>query len=117
VNSTLSSHWLHATTVTALGQLELHAVCARLTCSTARAGRGEIVVKCISLLSSPSLLMLFLYQVLFELIVKIVSLHIVSRAPCHLSTEYTEAVLEVAAEFLTIAESFYTTRAVVPTRV
>jgi hypothetical protein len=71
----------------------------------------------ISLLSSPSLYKLFLNQVLFELVVKIVSLHIVSRAARHLSTEYTKAVLEVAAEFLTIAESFYTARVVVPARV
>jgi hypothetical protein len=75
------------------------------------------MVKYISLLSSPSPLMLFHTLVLFELIVKILSLHIVIWAACHLSREYMKAVLEVAAECLTIAESFYAARAIVPTRV
>jgi hypothetical protein len=55
--------------------------------------------------------------VLFELLVKIVSLQLVSWAACHLSREYMKAVFEVANECLTIAESFYATRAIVPTRV
>jgi len=55
--------------------------------------------------------------VLSELLVKIVSLQLVSWAACHLSREYMKAVLEVANECLTIAESFYASRAVVPTRV
>lgn len=61
--------------------------------------------------------MLFLALVLFELLVKIVSLHLVTWAAYHLSKEYTKAVLEVASECLTVAESFYAARAIVPTRV
>jgi hypothetical protein len=61
--------------------------------------------------------MLFLTLVLFELLVKIVSLHIVIWAACHLSREYMKAVVEVAAECLTIPESFYAARAVVLARV
>lgn len=56
-------------------------------------------------------------SVLFELLVKIVSLQLVSWAACHLSREYMKAVLEVAKECLTVAESFYASRAIVPTRV
>ena len=61
--------------------------------------------------------MLFLVLVLLELTVKIVSLHLVTWAAYCLSREYTKAVLEVASECLTIAESFYASRAIVPTRV
>lgn len=61
--------------------------------------------------------MLSLPTVLFELLVKVVSLQPVSWAACHLSKEYTKAVLEVANECVTIAESFYASRAIVPTRV
>jgi hypothetical protein len=61
--------------------------------------------------------MLLPILVLFELLVRIVSLQLVSWAACHLSREYTKAVLEAANECLAIAESFYATRAIVPTRV
>ena len=69
------------------------------------------------LLSSDLPLMLSHLLVLSELLVKIVSLQLVSWAACHLSREYMKAVLEIANECLTIAESFYATRAIVPTRV
>jgi hypothetical protein len=69
------------------------------------------------LLSSDLLLMLSHLLVLFELLIKIVSLQLVSWAACHLSREYMKAVLEIANECLTLAESFYATRAVVPTPV
>ena len=62
-------------------------------------------------------LMLSHHLLLFEVLVKVVSLQLVSWAACQLSREYTKAVLEVAKDCLTIAESFYASRAIVPTRV
>lgn len=61
--------------------------------------------------------MLFFLSVLLEFLVKITSLQLVTWAACYLSKEYTKAVIEVASECLIIAESFYSTRAIVPTRV
>ena len=61
--------------------------------------------------------MLFPILVLFELLVKIVSLLLVIWAARHLSREYLKAVVEVASECVTIAESFYSTRTIVPARV
>lgn len=61
--------------------------------------------------------MLSHHLVLFELLVKVVSLQLVSWTACRLSREYLKAVLEVANECLTIAESFYVLRTPVPTRV
>lgn len=55
--------------------------------------------------------------VLLEFLVKITSLQLVTWAAYYLSREYTKAVIEVASECLTIAESFYTTRPIIPTRV
>ena len=77
------------------------------------------MLECISLLSPSFPLMLSHHLVLFELelLVKVVSLQLVSWAACHLSKEYTKAVLEVATECLAIAESFYAARAIVPARV
>lgn len=75
------------------------------------------MLKCIFLLSSYLPPMLSHHLVLFEFFVKVVSLQLVSWAACHLSREYTKAVLEVANECLTIAESFYATRAIAPARV
>ena len=98
------------------------AVCARLTGHRQskkhrhEAAAGK-VLKCVSLLSSYFPLMLSHHLVLFELFVKVVSLQLVSWAACHLNREYMKAVLEVANECLTIAESFYASRAIVPARV
>ena len=78
---------------------------------------AEKLLECISLLSSTPLPMLSHHLVLFELLVKVVSLQLVSWTACHLSREYMKAVLEVANECLAIAESFYAPRALVPTRV
>lgn len=93
---------------------------ARLTCHDKEhrlSAAAEKVVGCISLLSSALPLMLSHLLVLFELLVKIVSLQLVSWAACHLSREYMKAVLEVAHECLAVAESFYATRVIVPARV
>lgn len=61
--------------------------------------------------------MLFTVLLFFELVVKIASLQLVVWASYYLSREYLKAVVEVASECVTIVESFYATRAVVPTRV
>lgn len=92
---------------------DMPVVCPRNTGKAA----AEKVLECISVLSSDLLSMLSHFSVLFELLVKVVSLQLVSWAACYLSREYMKAVLEVANECLTIAESFYATRAIVPTRV
>jgi hypothetical protein len=101
------------------------AVCARLTGhrQSKKHGRTDIrpaaekLRECISLPSSTPLSMLSHHLVLFELLVKVVSLQLVSWTACHLSREYMKAVLEVANECLAIAESFYASRTLVPTRV
>lgn len=97
------------------------AVCARLTChhkEHRHPAAAEKVLRCISLLSAALPLMLsHVLVLLFELLVKIISLQLVSWAACHLSREYMKAVLEVAHECLAVAESFYATRAIVPGRV
>jgi len=61
--------------------------------------------------------MLFAVSVLFELTVKVASLHLVAWAAYYSSREYIKAVLEVASDCVTIAESAYATRGLVPTRV
>jgi hypothetical protein len=61
--------------------------------------------------------MLFAISVLFELTVKIASLYLVAWAAYHSSREYTKALLEVANDCVTIAESAYATGGLVPTRV
>lgn len=55
--------------------------------------------------------------VLFEFTVKVVSLQVVSWAAYYLSKEYMKAVVEVASECVIVAESFYATRTIAPTRV
>ena len=61
--------------------------------------------------------MLFALSVLLELTVKIASLHLVAWAAYYSSREYTEALLEVANDCVTIAESAYASKGLVPTRV
>lgn len=61
--------------------------------------------------------MSFFLLLSLEFLVKITSLHLVTWAACYLSREYIKAVIEVAGECLVIAESFYTTRLIVPIRV
>lgn len=61
--------------------------------------------------------MLFVVSVLFELTVKIASLYLVAWTARHSSREYTKALLEVANDCVSIAESAYATRGLVPTRV
>jgi hypothetical protein len=61
--------------------------------------------------------MLSLVLLLFEPIVKIISLHIVTWSACHLSREYVKAVLKLATECLTIAESHQAARAIDPARI
>ena len=61
--------------------------------------------------------MLFAVSVLFELTVRIASLYLVVWAAYYSSIEYTKALLEVASDCVTIAESAYATRGLVPTRV
>jgi hypothetical protein len=61
--------------------------------------------------------MLFAASVLFELTVRIASLLLVAWAAHHLSKEYMKAFLEVASDCVTIAESAYAPRGLVPTRV
>lgn len=65
--------------------------------------------------SSPSLMLLLI--ILFELLVKVISLQLVAWAACYLSREYMKAIVEVASECLVLVDSFYATRTVVPTRV
>jgi hypothetical protein len=89
---------------------------ARLTAYRVRAEKSA---GCISLSSSvhPLILMLFALSVLLELTVKIASLHLVAWAAYYSSREYTKALLEVANDCVTIAESAYASRGLVPTRV
>jgi hypothetical protein len=61
--------------------------------------------------------MLFAVSVLLELTVKITSLQLVAWAAYYSAREYTKAFLEVANDCVTIAESAYATRGLVPTRV
>lgn len=61
--------------------------------------------------------MLLLFLLLAEFTVRIASLQLVALAACYISREYAKAVIEVARDALTIAESIYATRPVVPTRV
>lgn len=59
--------------------------------------------------------MLLLFLLLAEFTVRVASLQLVTLAACYMSREYAKAVVEVARDALTIAESIYGTGPLVPT--